>query len=232
MGLRPYRGPRGCRNDRLSGAGCPPGDGGNGDPVPLSAVRRRHPGYDLHAAGGRFDPSARRRTLQPVREERAEEFLDAAFSAFDLSEDFLGDYTLKAATVSATINEEGQLTVFSSSYEATIPGPPATCRCALKAASADQPSGPSAPERWGSGTIQKKSRAAWLFLPGRQRAALLGRPAVFHVHADAAPVPYMPRETVGINTVTGSLSKNPCRAVVNFSSIAALGPLRLGAIFV
>ena len=55
-------------------------------------------------------------------EERAEEFLDAAFSAFDLSEDFLGDYTLKAATVSATINEEGQLTAFSSSYEATIPG--------------------------------------------------------------------------------------------------------------
>ena len=55
-------------------------------------------------------------------EDRTEEFLDAAFRAFDLSEDLLGDYTLKAAALSATISGDGQLTSFSTSYEATIPG--------------------------------------------------------------------------------------------------------------
>ncbi len=49
-------------------------------------------------------------------------FLDAAFTAFQLSEDLLGDYNLKAAQITAVINQNGCLTSFDVSYQATIPG--------------------------------------------------------------------------------------------------------------
>lgn len=76
-------------------------------------------------------------------------FLDAAFTAFQLSEDMLGDYNLKAAQITAVINRDGYLTSFSSSYQATIPGAagdlPMSLECTVTFPSPGQDTGVTPP---------------------------------------------------------------------------------------